>query len=54
MLAVSEAQRAGYDEAILLSPEGTVADGPGETIFVVSNGIIPRPTSRPAILTGSA
>ena len=34
MLAVNEAQRAGYDEAILLTPEGTVADGPGETIFV--------------------
>ena len=35
MLAVTEAQRAGYDEAIMLTPEGTVADGPGETIFVV-------------------
>ena len=35
MLAVTEAQNAGYDEAILLTPEGTVADGPGETIFVV-------------------
>jgi branched-chain amino acid aminotransferase len=38
MLAVNEAQRAGYDEAIMLTPEGTVADGPGETIFVVSRG----------------
>ena len=36
MLAVNEAQRAGYDEAIMLTPDGTVADGPGETIFVVS------------------
>ena len=36
MLAVTEAQRAGYDEAILLTPDGNVADGPGETIFVVS------------------
>ena len=35
MLAVTEAQNAGYDEAIMLTPEGTVADGPGETIFVV-------------------
>ena len=38
MLAVNEAQRAGYDEAILLTPEGNVADGPGETIFVVVEG----------------
>src|SRR5207237_9573569 len=38
MLAVSEAQRAGYDEAIMLTPEGNVADGPGETIFVVREG----------------
>ena len=35
MLAVTEAQNAGYDEAIMLTPEGTVADGPGETIFMV-------------------
>ena len=38
MLAVNEARRAGYDEAILLTPDGNVADGPGETIFVVSGG----------------
>ena len=29
MLAVTEANNAGYDEAILLTPEGTVADGSG-------------------------
>src|SRR6201986_3332266 len=32
MLAVTEAQRAGYDEAIMLTPEGTIAARPGETI----------------------
>ena len=32
----TEASSAGYDEAILLTPEGTVADGSGENIFVVS------------------
>jgi branched-chain amino acid aminotransferase len=52
MLAVNEAQRAGYDEAILLSPEGTVADGPGETIFVVSNGILSTPDLSTGILHG--
>ena len=38
MLATTEAQRAGYDEAILLTDDGYVADGPGENIFVVKDG----------------
>ena len=38
MLAVTEAHRAGYDEAILLTDEGFVADGSGENIFVVKDG----------------
>ena len=45
MLAVTEAQNAGYDEAIMLTPEGTVADGPGETIFVVKRGSHPHARS---------
>ena len=52
MLAVSEAQRAGYDEAIMLTPEGTVADGPGETIFVVSDGKLHTPDLSTGILHG--
>jgi branched-chain amino acid aminotransferase len=52
MLAVTEAQRAGYDEAIMLTPEGTIADGPGETIFVVSNGKIYTPDLSTGILHG--
>jgi branched-chain amino acid aminotransferase len=52
MLAVSEAQRAGYDEAILLTPDGVVADGPGETIFVVSHGKIYTPDLATGILHG--
>jgi len=52
MLAVSEAQRAGYDEAIMLTPEGTVADGPGETIFVVRDGKIATPDLSTGILHG--
>ena len=38
MLAVTEANRAGYDEAILLTDDGYVADGSGENIFVVKDG----------------
>ena len=39
MLAVTEANRAGYDEAILLTAEGYVADGSGENIFIVKDGV---------------
>jgi branched-chain amino acid aminotransferase len=52
MLAVNEAKRAGYDEAILLTPEGTVADGPGETIFAVSEGTLSTPDLSTGILHG--
>src|SRR5579862_6670353 len=52
MLAVSEAQRAGYDEAIMLTPDGNIADGPGETIFVVSRGRIYTPDLSTGILHG--
>ena len=38
MLATTEARRGGYDEAIMLSADGYVADGPGENIFVVKDG----------------
>src|SRR3954454_22836856 len=52
MLAVAEAQRAGYDEAIMLTPEGNVADGPGETIFVVRDGVLYTPDLSTGILHG--
>jgi branched-chain amino acid aminotransferase len=52
MLAVNEAQRAGYDEAIMLTAEGTVADGPGETIFVVRGGKLFTPDLSTGILHG--
>ena len=52
MLAVNEAQRAGYDEAILLTAEGYVADGSGENIFVVKDGKITTPPLSTSILPG--
>ncbi len=52
MLAVTEAQNAGYEEAILLTPEGTVADGSGENLFVVKNGEIYTPDLSTGILPG--
>ena len=52
MLAVHEAQRAGYDEAILLTDEGYVADGSGENMFVVKDGRIWTPPLSTSILPG--
>ena len=52
MLAVMEANRAGYDEAILLTAEGYVADGSGENIFVVKDGKLATPELANSILPG--
>jgi branched-chain amino acid aminotransferase len=53
MLATHEASRAGYQEAIMLTDEGYVADGPGETIFVVKDGTVFTPDlSSASILPG--
>ena len=52
MLATTEARRAGYDEAIMLNGEGYVADGPGENIFVVKDGVLMTPPLAMSILPG--
>ncbi len=52
MLAVMEANRGGYDEAILLTAEGYVADGSGENIFAVKDGVISTPALSASILPG--
>jgi branched-chain amino acid aminotransferase len=52
MLATTEARRGGYDEAIMLSSDGYIADGPGETIFVVKDGRIRTPPLAMSILPG--
>jgi branched-chain amino acid aminotransferase len=52
MLATTEARRAGYDEAIMLTRDGYVADGPGENIFVVKDGRIATPPLSMSILPG--
>ena len=52
MLAVIEATRAGYDEAILLTDDGYVADGSGENIFVVKDEVISTPDLSASILPG--
>ena len=43
MLALQEALTCGYDEAMLLDNEGYVAEGSGENIFLVRDGVIYTP-----------
>jgi branched-chain amino acid aminotransferase len=52
MLATMEVRRAGYDEAILLTHAGFVADGPGENVFVVRDGVVYTPDLSASILPG--
>jgi branched-chain amino acid aminotransferase len=52
MLAVMEANRAGYEEALLLTEDGYVGDGSGENIFVVKDGVITTPDLSASILQG--
>ena len=52
MMAVHEANRAGYEEAILLTQDGYIADGSGENIFIVKNGVIYTPDLSASILPG--
>ena len=43
MLALNEALTNGYDEALLLDVDGFVAEGSGENIFILRNGVIYTP-----------
>ena len=43
MLALQEAQRHGYDEALMLDVDGYLAEGSGENIFVLSKGVLYTP-----------
>jgi branched-chain amino acid aminotransferase len=52
MLAVTEANRAGYDEAILLTGDGFIADGSGENVFLVKDGELYTPDLATSILPG--
>ena len=51
-LAKVEALRAGYDEAIMLAPNGLVAECTGENIFAVRNDIILTPPLSAGALEG--
>ncbi len=52
VLAKAEAIRDGYDEAILLDPNGYVSEGSGENIFVLSKGTLLTPPLSNSCLDG--
>ena len=49
IMANQEATHDGYEEAMLLDPQGFVCQGSGENVFLVRDGSCIRPT-RPAAL----
>ena len=49
MLALTEALQSGYDEAMLLDDHGFVAEGSGENIFIVRNGVVYTPDTSSAL-----
>ena len=51
-LAKVEALKAGYDEAIMLSPQGFIAECTGENLFAVRNDVIITPPLSAGALEG--
>ncbi len=52
ILAKIEVLNAGYDEAIMLTEHGHVAEGSGENIFVVRGGVLMTPPPSDGVLEG--
>ena len=50
--AVQEAQRRGFDEALLLNSHGQLAEGSGENVFVVKDGTVVTNDIDASILMG--
>ena len=52
ILAKIEADKAGYEEGILLDQRGMVCEGTGENLFIVKDGVIATPGYTADILGG--
>jgi len=52
ILAKTEAVMSGFDEAILLNHDGSVSEGSGENLFMVTNGVISTPSGTDNCLLG--
>lgn len=51
-LASSEIVSRGYDEAVILTNQGFICEGPGENIFFVKDGVLLTPPPSDDILIG--
>jgi branched-chain amino acid aminotransferase len=49
ILAKTESQRLGFEEAIMLDPQGYVAECTGENLFLVRDGKIITPSTAPVL-----
>jgi branched-chain amino acid aminotransferase len=52
VLAKRMALKSGFEEAIMMDPQGCVAEGTGQNIFVVKHGVVRTPPTSAAILAG--
>jgi len=51
-LAKREAKGMGFDEALLMDDDGNIAEGSGENLFVVRDGVLKTPPTSAPILPG--
>ena len=49
ILAMYEARKKGYDEALMIDFDGYVSEGPAENLFLVKNGNLMTPNSKSAL-----
>jgi branched-chain amino acid aminotransferase len=52
ILAKAEAVAAGYEEALMLNSEGFLAEGSGENVFVINDGVVTTPPVSDGCLNG--
>ena len=52
MLAVQDARKRGFDEALLLNMEGNIAEGSGQNLFLVKDGTVHTNDEKSSILLG--
>ncbi len=52
ILAKRDAIKSGFDEALMLGSDGLIAEGTGENVFVVRNGVVRTPPTTSSILGG--
>ncbi|MGH7598614.1 MAG: branched-chain amino acid transaminase [bacterium] len=50
--AKTDAQRAGFDEAIILNQDGHICEGSAENVFLIRNGVVLTPPITDNILEG--